>query len=345
MYDAIIIGAGPAGSSAAKELSSKGYHILLVEKEKMPRNKSCSGILIKKSVDLIHSYFNESVPQSAMCTPFDSKGMVFTDEMGQEYKYEQDGLNIWRSSFDYWLSQKAARMGTELRDETTAVHCEEYDDHVAVTLHAKREYTEKAKIVISCDGAASSIKRKLRDAVPSNIITYQTFNNGSIDLDPHYFYAYLQPQLSEYDAWFNVKDNYLIFGVAVKDAHKIEHYYATFLAYMKTKHNAVIHQVERSEKWIMPHIQPGCPVDYGEGRVFFAGETAGFLNPMGEGISSGLESGYAIAKAIQEGDLHGDFDVQVIYREYKKNSAELKGYMERQWSFVANMSIKFKHMR
>ena len=36
MHDAIIIGAGPTGSSAAKELASNGYKVLLVEKFKMP---------------------------------------------------------------------------------------------------------------------------------------------------------------------------------------------------------------------------------------------------------------------------------------------------------------------
>ena len=34
MYDVIIIGAGPAGSSAAKELASNGYKVLLAEKFK-----------------------------------------------------------------------------------------------------------------------------------------------------------------------------------------------------------------------------------------------------------------------------------------------------------------------
>ena len=343
MYDVIVIGGGPTGSSAAKELAANGYSVLMIEKFKMPREKSCSGVLISKSMRLVGEYFGEDIPKSVMCTPTNNKGMVFTNDNGQEYCYEQAGLNIWRSSFDYWLAQKAVKSGVELRDETTATFCEEQGDCVLVKMKGEEEYTEKAKIVIACDGAVSSIKRKLIHSSIDYITTFQTFNKGSIDLDYHYFYAYLQPQFSEYDAWFNVKDDYLIFGVSVKDTSKIEYFYSQFITHMKQKYNAKIEKQEKTEKWIMPHILPGCPVDYGIGRVLFAGEAAGFLNPMGEGISAGLESGYAVAKAIQQVDLQKNSVLQSIYEAYKANTKELKTYMERQWKFVANLSQRFAY--
>ncbi|MFH1364296.1 MAG: FAD-dependent oxidoreductase, partial [Candidatus Aenigmatarchaeota archaeon] len=40
-YDAIIIGAGPAGSTCAAFLGQKGHKVLLVDKEKFPRDKTC----------------------------------------------------------------------------------------------------------------------------------------------------------------------------------------------------------------------------------------------------------------------------------------------------------------
>ena len=67
MYDVIVVGAGPAGCTASKVLAEKGYKVLLVEKFRMPRYKSCSGVLIKKSMDLVKTYFGEDVPESAMC--------------------------------------------------------------------------------------------------------------------------------------------------------------------------------------------------------------------------------------------------------------------------------------
>jgi len=50
MYDVIVIGSGPAGSAAAKTLADMGYRVLIVERFKLPRYKSCSGVLIKKTM-------------------------------------------------------------------------------------------------------------------------------------------------------------------------------------------------------------------------------------------------------------------------------------------------------
>ncbi len=345
MFDVIIIGAGPTGCSAARELACTGYHVLLIEKFKMPRNKSCSGVLIKRSMDLIRKYFGENVPAYTMCTPTDNQGMIFTNDKGRECRYEQEGLNIWRDRFDYWLARKAVEAGAELRDETAALSCEEQKDYVLVNLKGPSLYVEKAKLVIVCDGVTGSVKRKLVHTPQSYITTYQTFHKGSIDLDYHYFYAYLQPQLSEYDAWFNVKDDYLIFGVSVKDTNRLKHYYSEFITYMKKHHNARIEKQERAEKWLMPHIMPGCPIEYGKGRMLFAGETAGFLNPMGEGISAGLECGYAAAKAIEEINLSSELDISAVYSAYRANTSALRNYMRRQWNFVAGTADTFGHMK
>ena len=229
MFDVIVVGAGPAGSTASKTLAEKGYKVLLVEKFKMPRYKSCSGQLIKKSMDLVQEYFGEAVPASTMCAPTENKGMIFTNDKGKSFIFEQPGLNVWRSSFDKWLADKAAQAGAEVRDCTSAILIEEQDGAVTVTLKGEQTYTEKAKYVIDCEGVIGALKRKLLDRELEYITTYQTFNQGSIALDHRFFHAYLQPELSEYDAWFNVKDNQLVLGVSVKDRSKAEYYYSRFI--------------------------------------------------------------------------------------------------------------------
>lgn len=59
MYDVLVIGAGPAGCMAAKKSADAGYDVLLVDKMDLPREKSCSGILIQKSVQMVEAEFGK----------------------------------------------------------------------------------------------------------------------------------------------------------------------------------------------------------------------------------------------------------------------------------------------
>ncbi len=109
MYDVIVVGAGPAGCTAAKALADKGYKVLLVEKFKLPRYKSCSGVLIKKSMELVRAYFGEAVPESAMCTPTDNRGMIFTNDVGKEYASSRKGLMYGAAILTGGLRKKRRR--------------------------------------------------------------------------------------------------------------------------------------------------------------------------------------------------------------------------------------------
>lgn len=340
MYDVIVIGAGPAGCAAAKYAAETGKSVLLLERFALPRYKSCSGVLIKKSLELTERYFGEHVPGKAFCTPIENRGMVFTDDDGREYRFEQEGGNVWRSEYDYWLAKKAESAGVELRAETSAITCVQTADHIEVTLSppcGEPFCTERARYVIDCEGVTGAFKRRVLKTSERYIVTYQTFNDGSVDLDPHYFYAYLQPGLSGYDAWFNVKDDRIVLGVSAEDAGKLEGYYAKFLEYMRREHGLSLEQRLKEEKWLMPLITDEFSLALSSGRVFFAGEAAGFLNPMGEGVSSALESGHLAAHAVCENLSEPDKAAAF----YEKETQSLRTYMERQWRFVAGISKKF----
>lgn len=133
----------------------------------------------------------------------------------------------------------------------------------------------------------------------------------------------------------------MVLGVSVKNPSNIEMYYEKFIAYMQRQHDLIIQKQIKSEKWLMPHIRPKCNIDFGMGKILFAGEIAGFLNPMGEGISAGMESGFHVANAVAN---HFD-DLDMVYAEYKNATLQLRTYMERQWSFVAGMADTFSEMK
>lgn len=352
MYDVIVIGAGPAGCVAAKNMSEYGYNVLLTEKMSLPREKSCSGILIPKSIQMIEKEFGK-IPEAVFSNPPINQGIVI-NIAGEEYRFESEGYNIWRNLFDQWMCLKAEDAGCTIKTLTSALNCEEKKDHVRVnfarmSLKKKNNFKdemgffqEKAKFVIACDGTSSRIRRDLLNSPSKHIITYQTFCKGSIDLDSGFFHAFLDPQLSQYDAWFNVKDDYLIMGVGVKDASLMKYYHSKFVSYLKTHHNARILSKEKEEVGLMPHITPDFRVDLGKGRVLLAGDAAHLLNPMGEGISSALSSGYAAAEAIKvEYDSEEQINSGTILDRYECNLKGEIDYMKRQWRFLGTLSPEF----
>ena len=336
MYDIIVIGSGPAGCMAAKRTAESGYKVLLAEKMELPREKSCSGILIPKSIQMVEKEFGK-IPNRIFSQPQINRGIILTNEKGQMYKFESEGYNIWRNLFDHWMALEAENAGAELKPSTTAISCEEQQEYVTVKFKGSEK---KARMVIACDGVISMIRRNLMKTSPNYIITYQTFSQGTINLDSQFFHAFLDPQLSQYDAWFNVKDNYLIIGVGVKEASLMKTYHSRFVSFLKSHYNARIGSYEKVELGIMPHITSKFQVDLGRGRVLFAGDTANLLNPMGEGISSALASGYAAAEAVKSNSNPDD-----IFNIYRNNIKKEIEYMKRQWKFLSNISPKFGHFQ
>ena len=52
-YDAVIVGAGPAGASAAYYLAKGGKKVLLLEKKKFPRDKICGDAVCKTGIEIL----------------------------------------------------------------------------------------------------------------------------------------------------------------------------------------------------------------------------------------------------------------------------------------------------
>ena len=56
-YDVIIVGAGPAGATAAMQIAKEGFEVLLIDKNSFPRDKSCGDGLTRTSTKLLFKYW------------------------------------------------------------------------------------------------------------------------------------------------------------------------------------------------------------------------------------------------------------------------------------------------
>jgi len=87
-YDVVIIGAGPAGSTAAYILAANGFKVLIVDKSAFPRDKLCGGLLTFKSIQLLEDIFSMPLDllQSRRLITFQSSSYQVGNSTGASVK-------------------------------------------------------------------------------------------------------------------------------------------------------------------------------------------------------------------------------------------------------------------
>src|SRR5207248_9426825 len=152
-FDAIVVGAGPAGSTAAIRLSRAGARVLLVDKARFPRDKPCGGGLTTRAV-------NELPVDPAPVVEHVVDRMAFRFRSGATFERGSGRpliLMTQRRRLDHFLAEQAAAAGADFRD---GVHVDRIDANGAVRIRVDAQPVE-ASVVIGADGANGTTARSL----------------------------------------------------------------------------------------------------------------------------------------------------------------------------------------
>ena len=318
MYDAIIVGAGPAGSFSAKKLVEAGLKVLLVEKMKLPRHKMCSGLISSFSKRILKKEIGE-FPEVLCCYPKKSKGMeVYPTRMAPPQKFRENSYNVWRSDFDFWLTTKASEAGAEVEDQTELLSFSTQKDFIEVDLKTRfGPQKQQGRFLLGADGGTSLLRRTLFKQEPMRWFSvYQTYWKGESNFDPEYFHAFLDRDLTEFFAWFNVKGGqkgiYQVFGTAAAKGSMVSQYFNRFQEYLEEAHGFRGEKLLFREACTAPvFFDPKFEYRFGKGNILLIGESAGLFNVFAEGISPALQSALDVSKAV----LQGGPDVLEAYKK------------------------------
>jgi menaquinone-9 beta-reductase len=228
--DVLIIGAGPAGTSAALSLAKKGIPSVIVDKERFPRDKICGDALSGKAVHMLKQLDPEFISELKAHKNFlGSWGVTFTAPSGQSLripfrtknaKDTAPGFIATRMSFDNWLVDKvkannSIRLfeGVEIRNY--------YRDANAIVAEAKQGQVFKAKMVIACDGAYSAFARKmggLKTEANHNCFGLRAYYKNVKDLDEQNFIElhFLKEILPGYFWIFPLPGGYANVGIGMR---------------------------------------------------------------------------------------------------------------------------------
>ncbi|NRB08935.1 MAG: geranylgeranyl reductase family protein [Richelia sp.] len=115
MYDCIIVGAGPAGGTAAYHLAKRGHSVLVLEKESLPRYKPCGGGVSPSIAEWFDFDFSPAISIKAdtiLCT------WKMGDPVETKLNTPEPVWMVRRDVFDKFLIEQAQKQGAELKDNT-----------------------------------------------------------------------------------------------------------------------------------------------------------------------------------------------------------------------------------
>jgi len=328
-WDAIVVGTGPAGASAARTLVAGGMECLLIEKRKLPRNKMCSGILSDWSVDFVHQKFG-AMPRKIYGEPnFYNAVTLHFPSLPDPVVIPSKGPipNVWRSHFDNFLARAS---GARIRDRLDLENIEPLGNGYKVI--CKRLQTGKppgtlsfkTRYVVAADGANS---RSLRRMMPETFrgvpfgTGMQLHYRGEVNLDPHQYHVFFYPDMGFY-AWASIKTDDIHVGVGGVGKRSLLPYHANFVSLLEKDYGLKIQETILREGMAGVIRAPLNSFVLGKGNFLAAGDAAGFLHTGGEGISCALTTGDLAGEAILTAERNGLPAVDV-YRKIVKKEAEL----------------------
>jgi geranylgeranyl reductase family protein len=319
MFDSIVVGAGPAGASAAYYLAKKGHSVLIIEKASLPRYKPCGGGVSPAIAEWFDFDFTPVVKNTI-------SQVKYTWKMGEPMEIQlKDVTPMWmvqRGEFDNFLVRQAVERGAELKDnlEVTAINLQ--GDSWQVTTNGGNF---EGKYLIAADGANGFVAKQLGFAPTKTVAAASLEVPGEIS-DRRANMAYFDfGSLKNGFMWcFPKTDGFSFSGAYVRDERgNLEELQEQLYKYAEQFGlNAA------SGKYIEHplNLWDGDRSLHGE-RVVIAGEAAGIVDPLiGEGIRpaifTGIEAATAVSKAIAgETDALAQY-TENIKREWGSNLAK-----------------------
>ncbi len=332
MYDAIVVGAGPAGSTAATNLAKKGLSVLLLDKAKFPRHKACGG-------GLTPHIWNRHPEILDYVESYNYAGYIFVEDNPNPIYYERPeklGAFILRKKFDYLLTQNAVKAGVTFLEKESVKDVKVNTDSVTVNTETQ---SFSGLVVLGADGTNSIVAKKtgLNLKWPDNAITFcleveeefpedvieQFFHNkGTTYCHAGYLntpgYGYIFP-----------KKRHINIGYGAVTPEKLP-YRDILLKYIDhcETHNYV---PKFKEKRIVGAQYPvrGPLKNFVGNRVLLLGDAAGFVNPLnGEGIHYAMYSGDIAAETLEDAFKVRDFSRQYLALYQKRCMKAFGNYLK-----------------
>jgi len=290
-YDIIIIGAGPAGCTAAHELADE-FDVLLIDKGDLPQDKPCGSLLNEDSIDILKNW--EGVSDILISPSFVTLGYIDFDNK-ITVKTKRQFWNTDRKKFSSWLLNRLPQNVT-ISSHTLLKDFKVVEDKIEVIVNRHRSLKLKTKYLIGADGTTSTVRRGISTIPPRRSALYQVLVTSSAETNNFTWFVF-DTSITNYYSWVIPKGDHTIIGTAIEGRSKRN---------MDLLLKKLSQELRISTKVLTTAGHPATMIGnlneivLGSDNILLVGEAAGFISPSSfEGISYALESGLMAAQAIK----------------------------------------------
>jgi geranylgeranyl reductase family protein len=328
-YDVIVVGAGPAGSTAARFCAQSGLKTLLIEKEKLPRYKPCGGCLSLKTIRLLQFDLSNVLENSIYKAKF-TYLLKNTFFISSEQPF---AFMVMRDRFDQFLIERALEKGASLFEEEKVTGVAEKDGGVEVELTKGKKI--RCEYLIGADGSESMIARSLSSSLlmgDSDGIGLESEISYDLVVDfpkDHAHIIHLDfGGIPNGYSWVFPKREGLSIGIGgiFREGEKINphQYFISFVRGLKYVKEEKIGRVIGHP--LHPFYDEGQRIS--RGRVLLVGDAAHLMDPlMGEGIYYAIRSGMLAAEAILKSKEEG-----ISPSDLYQNAVQINIFQNLKWA-------------
>lgn len=312
LWDVLVVGAGPAGATAASQIAAEGYEVLLLDKYEFPREKVCGDALIPDALRSLKSLgLYEPVRQIGHAV----NRLVIISPAGVRVEVPAECVTLRREQLDQLIVNAAIQRGATFDVGTVTDIRQDVEGHVIATLNGEQKLL-RARICVIATGADVSLLGALGMLHRSRAsgVALRCYVESSCELD-HLVVSYQRSIIPGYAWVFPMGNNEYNVGCGVfytRPRHRsvnLRRVFSTFVA-----KSSVARPLMKNAKSVTPlrgaRLRSGLEgaAFCNGGSIVAIGEAAGATYPFtGEGIGKAMETGAIAGRQVCEALHTGDF--------------------------------------
>ncbi|AIO18074.1 Kynurenine 3-monooxygenase [Candidatus Izimaplasma bacterium HR1] len=302
MYDIVIVGAGPAGSTLAR-LLPKVLKVLIIDKRNLneypPKKEKACGGLISPDAQRMLAKFDIGLEKGILVSPQLFAVKVIDNDNNLERFYQRNYVNIDREKFDRALTKY-------IPENVEQIYNVKFNNCTKESNGYRFEYFEnnelksiETKIIVGADGGNSILRKSLYP--DDKIKKYISIQKWYLQDEPvNHYTAIFDKEISDYYSWTISKDNMLVLGTAISVNEENPHAkFDELEELIKSKGYDVSRETKTEGAFI---LRPTKLRDIKSGKddIYLIGEAAGLISPSSaEGFSYAMKSAVYLSKALQ----------------------------------------------